>query len=179
MTSTQRVVNTLPVHNHPSYGVAATSRLLKIIGLFCKRDLEKRRYSAKETYNFKEPTNRSPPIVPCIHGRHHPPPPSHHFAPLLPKPANPPANLYRNAPRQLSLHSEALNPRIYAPTRIHIHTHTETKTKTYKYTFTYAYTYTHTHTGQSHMSTQRQQKAAKGSNGGTHTYTHTTHASHK
>jgi len=31
------------------YGVAATSRLLKIIGLFCKRDLKKRRYSANET----------------------------------------------------------------------------------------------------------------------------------
>ena len=39
-----------------------TSRLLKIIGLFRKRDLLKRWYSAKETYNFKEPTNRSLPI---------------------------------------------------------------------------------------------------------------------
>jgi len=45
------------------YGVATISRLLKIIGLFCKRALEKRLYSAKETYNFKEPTNRSHPIV--------------------------------------------------------------------------------------------------------------------
>jgi len=44
------------------YGVATISRLLKIIGLFCKRALWKRRYSAKETYNFKEPTNRSHPI---------------------------------------------------------------------------------------------------------------------
>ena len=35
------------------------SRLLKIIGLFCKRTLWKRLYSAKGTYNFKEPTNRS------------------------------------------------------------------------------------------------------------------------
>ena len=32
------------------YGVATISRLLKIIGLFGKRVLEKRRYSAKETY---------------------------------------------------------------------------------------------------------------------------------
>ena len=32
------------------------------ICLFCKRDPQKRRYSAKETYNFKEPTNRSHPI---------------------------------------------------------------------------------------------------------------------
>ena len=44
------------------YEVGTISRLLKIICLFCKRDLLKRRYSAKETYNFKEPTNRSHPI---------------------------------------------------------------------------------------------------------------------
>jgi len=44
------------------YGVAMTSRLLKIIGLFCKRGLSKRLYSAKETHNFKEPTHRSHPI---------------------------------------------------------------------------------------------------------------------
>jgi len=47
------------------YGVATVSRLLKIIGLFCNRALQKRRYSAKETYDFKEPTNRSHPIVLC------------------------------------------------------------------------------------------------------------------
>jgi len=46
------------------YGVATISRLLKSIGLFCKRALSKRRYSAKETCNSKEPTNRSHPI--CI-----------------------------------------------------------------------------------------------------------------
>ena len=39
------------------YGVATISSLLKILGLFHKRALYKRRYSAKETYNFKEPTN--------------------------------------------------------------------------------------------------------------------------
>jgi len=42
--------------------VASSSRLLKIIGLFCKRALLNRRYSAKETYSFKEPTNHSHPI---------------------------------------------------------------------------------------------------------------------
>ena len=47
---------------HCAYGVASISRLLQIIGLFCKRALQKRRYSAKETCNFKEPTNRSHPI---------------------------------------------------------------------------------------------------------------------
>jgi len=45
------------------------SRLLIIIGLFCKRALEKRRYSAKETYNFKEPTNRSHPIAEILSGQ--------------------------------------------------------------------------------------------------------------
>ena len=45
------------------YGVATTSRLLKIICLFCKRGLQMRQYSAKETYNFKEPTNRSHPYA--------------------------------------------------------------------------------------------------------------------
>jgi len=35
------------------YGVATCSRLLKIIRLFCKRALWKRRYSAKDTYNFR------------------------------------------------------------------------------------------------------------------------------
>jgi len=38
------------------------SRIDKIIGLFCKRALQKRLYSAKETYNFIDPTNRIHPI---------------------------------------------------------------------------------------------------------------------
>ena len=41
------------------HAVATIIRLLKITGLFCKRALRKRLHSAKETYNFKEPTNRS------------------------------------------------------------------------------------------------------------------------
>jgi len=52
-----------------SNGVDTTSRLLKIIGLFLKRGLSMKRYPAKETYNFKEPTNRRHPIAPqckCI-----------------------------------------------------------------------------------------------------------------
>jgi len=44
------------------YGVATISRLLKIKGLFCKKTLSKRRYSVKEIYDFKGPTNRSHPI---------------------------------------------------------------------------------------------------------------------
>jgi len=42
-----------------AYGVATISKLLKITGLFCKRDLQKSQCSAKGTNNLKEPTNRS------------------------------------------------------------------------------------------------------------------------
>jgi len=44
--------NTLQVRVGLGYGVATTSKLLKITGLFSKRAQSKRRYSAKETYNF-------------------------------------------------------------------------------------------------------------------------------
>jgi len=47
------------------YKVATSSRLPQNIGLFCKRALQKRRYSAKETYIFDEPTNHSHLIVKC------------------------------------------------------------------------------------------------------------------
>ena len=47
------------IYIYAYYGGATISRLLKIKGLFCKRVLLKRRYSAKETYNLKEPTNPS------------------------------------------------------------------------------------------------------------------------
>ena len=53
------------------YGVATISRLLQIIGLFCKRALLKRLYFAKETYDFKEPTNRSHPISACANWKTH------------------------------------------------------------------------------------------------------------
>jgi len=45
--------------------VATISRLLKIIGLFCKRALLNRRYSVKETYNVQEPTDSSHHIRIC------------------------------------------------------------------------------------------------------------------
>jgi len=44
------------------YGVATVSRIDKIIGLFCKRALYKRQYSAEETYNLVDPTDRNHPI---------------------------------------------------------------------------------------------------------------------
>ena len=45
------------------YGLATISRLFNITCLYCKRVLWKRRYSAKKTYDFKEPTHRSHPIA--------------------------------------------------------------------------------------------------------------------
>ena len=47
------------------YGVSMISSLLKILGLFCKRALQKRLHSAKTTYHCKEPTNPSQPIGKC------------------------------------------------------------------------------------------------------------------
>jgi len=52
---------------HTLWG-ATLSWLLNIIGLFCKRALQKRLYSAKETYNFEEPTNRSHPHTSVFEG---------------------------------------------------------------------------------------------------------------
>jgi len=47
---------------YSGYGVATISRMLKNIGLFCKRALQKRPVFCKETYIFKHPTHRSHPI---------------------------------------------------------------------------------------------------------------------
>ena len=47
---------------HNYYGVATISRMLKNIGLFCKRALQKRPVFCKETCIFKHPTHRSHPI---------------------------------------------------------------------------------------------------------------------
>ena len=41
------------------YGVATISRLLNIIGLFYKRALQQRLYSAKDTFNFEDDINHS------------------------------------------------------------------------------------------------------------------------
>jgi len=44
------------------YGVATISRLLRITGLFCRISSLVGGSFAKETYDFKEPTNRSHPV---------------------------------------------------------------------------------------------------------------------
>jgi len=47
--------------------MATIRRLLKIIGLFVRISSLLSGSFAKETYNFKEPTNRSHPIVWCMY----------------------------------------------------------------------------------------------------------------
>jgi len=55
------------IHMHEScYGLATISRLLKIIGLFWRISSLLYGSFAKETYNFKEPTNWSHPIRICM-----------------------------------------------------------------------------------------------------------------
>jgi len=49
--------------SYETYGVATISRMLKYIGLFCKRTLQKRPVFCKETCIFKHPTHRSHPIT--------------------------------------------------------------------------------------------------------------------
>ena len=46
-----------------AYGVASISRLLQITGFFCRIWSLLQGSFAKETYNFREPTNRSHPIT--------------------------------------------------------------------------------------------------------------------
>jgi len=58
-----KLVCTRTLRRHFQYGVALVSRIDKIIGLFCKRALQKSQYSAKETYNLIDPTIRSHPIA--------------------------------------------------------------------------------------------------------------------
>ena len=55
------------MHEIVRYGVATISRLLKIVGLFCRISSLLEGSFAKETYNVKEPTNRSHPIHVCTH----------------------------------------------------------------------------------------------------------------
>jgi len=63
----QKVLYTLL---HELYGVATISRPLKFVGLFCKRALYKRLYSAKETYDLKGSTYRSHPTRIISHPAH-------------------------------------------------------------------------------------------------------------
>jgi len=50
-----------------SWGVVTISRLPKMIGLFCRMSSLLKVSFAKETYDFKEPTNRSHPMINWIY----------------------------------------------------------------------------------------------------------------
>ena len=64
-SSTERAVHVYVWWEHNTcihiytYGVATISRLLKMIGLLCRISFLLQGSFAKETYNIKEPTNRS------------------------------------------------------------------------------------------------------------------------
>ena len=100
--------------NTQKYGVASTSRLLKIISLFCKRALQKRRYSAKETCNFKEPTNRS----------HHLHRHTHTITRKLVYMPHDHMFLYRQT--HTHTHTQTHNTRTHAHAHTNTHTHTPT-----------------------------------------------------
>jgi len=52
-----------PANDKPVLGEAHARKSCPKSPVFCKRALQKRLHSAKETYNFKEPTSRSQPIL--------------------------------------------------------------------------------------------------------------------
>jgi len=61
------VVKMIIIYDNHDYGVAMISRLLKIIGFFRRISSLSYRSSAKETYNFKEPTTcRHPSELHCV-----------------------------------------------------------------------------------------------------------------
>jgi len=124
------------------YEVATISRLPKNMGLFCKRALLKRQYSAKETYNFKEPTDRSHPIA-CTHEKEH-----ESYGSVAPP-------FQSVSLSSLSLDLSLSHARIHIHTHSHTHTHTHTYTHTHTNTHTCTHTHIHTHT-HTHTHTQMQ-----------------------
>ena len=55
--------NSSQVSHNPCVGWLWLVNSINFVGLFCKRALWKRQYSAKETYHLIDPTNRSHPIL--------------------------------------------------------------------------------------------------------------------
>ena len=130
-----------------------------IIGLICKRALWKRLYSAKETYNLIDPTNRSHSI--CLFWRAH----------SSIQHANKNVHIANNC--NINVISTEENPfspptstlkqtrvRAHAHMRTHAHTHAHTHwhihTRTHVHTRTYTRTHTHTTTTQTHTHTHTQ-----------------------
>jgi len=112
--------------------VALVSRIDKIIGLFCKRALQKRRYSAKEIYHFIDPTDRSHPIVVCV-----PPPP--------------PPHTHTHTHTHTLVHTQPSPPPLsLSHTHTHIHTHINARTDTRTRTRTHTHTDGHSWTASRH-----------------------------
>ena len=99
--------------------VASISRLLNIIGLFCKRALQKRRYPAKETYDFKDPTNRSHPIHRCADTTHT----ETHIHTFIDTTADTDTDTHKHTHTK---HTHTQHTRARSHTCTHQHTHTHT-----------------------------------------------------
>jgi len=145
------------------YGVASISRLLKMKGLFCKRALQKRRYSARETYIFKEITNRSHPIIVCV---------SHVHSPTQNSPIHPPTHPHTPHRRPGSTFAP-LDLRFWKYTHTHVQilcTHTHIHTRAHTHTHTHTYTQSHIHNVLAHTYAHAQLLTLLED---THTHTHT------
>jgi len=122
------------------YGVATISRLHEIIGLFCQKALQKRLYSAKETYNFKEPTNRSHPILPHVASTHQQTQIQSRVHTTRPITNHPPHT-----------HTHHMHARPHTCIKLHAHTcacthqHTHTHVRTHTRAHTHTHTHIHTH----------------------------------
>jgi len=116
-------------------GVASLKLYLKIIGLFCKRELIKRQYSAKETYNFKEPTNRSHPIVVFHISKSH----TAHIH------ESPHAKVIHTCAHNYTHPQSFSSARTHTLTQIHTHTHTHANAHTRIHKSTHSHAHTHTH----------------------------------
>jgi len=99
--------------------------MLKNIGLFCKRDLQKRPIFCKETYIFKHPTNRSHPIgVP--------------FSPRIYRFIQMYSHIYVHAYMYIYVYT-------YACMHIHVHLYVHTHTCLYICIHTYLYVHMYTY----------------------------------
>ena len=133
-----------------AYGVATMSSLLEIIGLFCKRALRKRLWSAKETYDLKEPTNRSHTILELRYATHC-------------------TTLQHTATYCITLHHTATH---WHCTASHCKTFTQ-HIQTYAHTHRHTHIHTHTHTLHPHTHTHTDTDTDT-----THTHKHTSTQTH-
>ena len=108
-------------HTQWSYGVATMSRPLQIIGLFCRILFLFKGSFAKETYDFKEPTDRSHPIraMRNVNGA------------------------IMSARTRCSRVQQLREVHLYSALCVYVHIHIYICTYTYIFTFTYVYVHIH------------------------------------